>query len=177
MVRRVVLGATLLLALTVSASPYPAALPVVSFQDQEGRELALAALRGQVVVIVYGTRAGLEHHVAWGKRLDGDLRRRGVYREHDAPRSRAVQILALAQMGGVPGPFRPLIRGVMRGHVEAGHSLWLDWGDLMSTLFGASDSASTVVVADREGAVRLVVSGEPDGAPYRAVTELLHRLL
>jgi hypothetical protein len=129
-----------------------------------------------VVVIVYGGRSALEQHVAWGKRLDGDLRERGVYRPEDPPHTRPVQILALAQMGGIPEAFRSTLRTMLRPHVESGYSLWLDWEDSMSILFGARESVSTVVVADRQGAVRLVVSGPPQGEPYQAVSDLLRRL-
>ena len=79
------------------------------------------------------------------------------------------------------GRFRPLFRALIRkalsGHVEAGHSLWLDWEDLMSARFGSREPASNVVVADQSGAVRLVVSGNPEGEPYRAVADLVLRLL
>jgi hypothetical protein len=122
-----------------------------------------------VVVIVYGSRSGVEQHVAWGKRLDGEVRRQ-------PPRNRPVQILALAQMGGIPEAFRALLRTAIRPHVDSGYSLWLDWNDHMSTLFGTHDPASTVVVADTQGVVHLVVSGPPEGEGYRAVVELLQRL-
>jgi hypothetical protein len=151
-------------------------LPALTFEDQEGRRLDLAGLRGRVVVVVYGGRSGVDHHVAWGKQIDGDLRAQGVYRlEEDAAR-RPVQILAVAQMGGIPERFRALLRAVLRPRVERGYSLWLDWDDRMSALFGARDPDSTVVVADREGRVRLVVWGKPEGAARQAVSELLDRL-
>jgi hypothetical protein len=170
MVRRLFVVAILALVLDgVPARGQPSVLPDVSFQDQEGRHLELAALRGHVGVIVYGGRAAVEQHVAWGKQLDAEMRR-------SPPHSRPVQILALAQMGGIPQAFRPMLRRVIRPHVETGYSLWLDWDDQMRTLFGAHDPASTVVVADTRGAVRLVVSGPPQGEPYRAVCEELRRL-
>jgi len=151
-------------------------LPAASFQDQEGRTLSLEALQGRVVVIVYGTRAGIPHHLSWGQRLDADLRALGVYRAEDAMHERPVQILALAQMGGIPEAFRGIIRAFVRDRTPKGHSLWLDWEDRMSALFGIHESASTVLVADRDGSVRLVVSGLPEGEPYRKVTELLRQL-
>ena len=172
----VLVGLALVLTSVAPAAPHPAALPAAAFQDQEGRTLDLADLRGRIAVIVYGGRAGIEHHVLWGKRIDGELRARGVYRMDDGPAARPVQILALAQMGGIPGIFRPLLRDLLRGRVERGYSLWLDWDDMMSRLFGANDPASTVVVVDRAGAVRLVVSGPPEGPPYKAVSDLLVRL-
>jgi hypothetical protein len=173
----VVIAVAIALLSPAPVAPYPAALPHATFEDQDGRTIALADLRDRLTVIVYGRRAGLEHHVRWGKRLDGDLRSRGTYRAEDAPETRPVQILALAQMGGIPQAFRPLLRGLLRSHVEPGYSLWLDWDDRMSATFGSHDVVSTVVVVDRAGTVRLVVSGPPDGEPYREVSALLHRLL
>jgi hypothetical protein len=170
MVRRLVVIAILtLLVHWAPAGGQPSMLPVASFQDQDGRHLDLAALRGQVVVIVYGGRSGVEQHVAWGKRLDAEMR-------HYPPLSHPVQILAFAQMGGIPEAFRSVLRRAIRPHVESGYSLWLDWNDHMSTLFGVHDPASTVVVADTRGAVRLVVSGSPEGEAYRAVNGVLRRL-
>jgi hypothetical protein len=176
MSRRAVTGllAALVGSLAGAAGAQPASLPAATFEDQDGRVLKLEALRGQVVVIVYGGRSGIGHHVSWGRRLDVELRNREVDRPED-PRRRAV-ILAVAQMGGIPGPFRGLLQRYLRQHVEKGFSLWLDWDDLMQTRFGSHEPVSTVVVADGEGAVRLVVSGLPTGAPYAAVSEVLRSL-
>jgi len=70
-----------------------------------GRTLQFAALRGRVAIIVYGGRAGVEEHSAWGKRLDAEFRQRGVYRAEDAEADRPVRILAVAEMGASPRPF------------------------------------------------------------------------
>jgi hypothetical protein len=158
------------------AAARPASLPAATFEDQGGKTLRLEGLRGRIVVIVYGGRSGLDHHVTWGRRLDVELRDRGVYRVEDSPHERPVVILAVAQMGGIPGPFRGMLQRYLRQHVEKGFSLWLDWEDLLKTQFGANEPVSTVVVADAEGSVRLVVSGPPTGAPYDAVSELLRTL-
>jgi hypothetical protein len=166
-----------LLALTGLGVGGPSALPDLAWQDQEGRALQLASLRGRVVVIVYGGRAGVEEHSAWGKRLDAELRGRGVYRAEDPESGRPVRILAVAEMGGIPEAFRGLIRSAVRPGVEKGYSLWLDWDDRMKQLFGSHDPHSTVLVADREGAVRLVVGGPPTGAPLQAVLDLLRQVV
>jgi len=171
----------LLLLLTLTpvalAAVQPTALPELTLQDQEGRTLQFAALRGRVAVIVYGGRAGVEEHSAWGKRLDTELRQRGAYRADDAEAERPVRILAVAEMGGIPEAFRGMIRAAVRPGVEKGYSLWLDWEDRMTRAFGAHEPHSTVLVADREGAVLLVVGGPPTGAPLQAVLDLLRRLL
>jgi hypothetical protein len=158
------------------AVAHPSSLPAATFEDQDGKTLRLEALRGRIVVLVYGGRSGIDHHVSWGRRLDAELRARGVYRLEDPHDGRPVAILAVAQMGGIPGPFRGLLQRYLRQHVERGFSLWLDWDDLLKTQFGANEPASTVVVADADGSVRLVVSGPPTGAPYDAVSELLRTL-
>lgn len=171
----------LLLLLTLApptlAAARPTALPELTLQDQEGRTLDFAALRGRVTIIVYGGRAGVDEHSAWGKRLDTELRQRGVYRAGDPEAERPVRILAVAEMGGIPETFRPLIRTAVRPGVEKGYSLWLDWEDRMARSFGAHEPHSTVLVADREGTVLLVVGGPPTGAPLQAVVDLLRRLL
>ena len=172
----------LLLLLPILARIAPAAagstaLPELTLQDQEGRTLQFAALRGRVVIIVYGGRAGVEEHSAWGKRLDGELRQRGVYRADDAETERPVRILAVAEMGGIREAFRPLIRTAIRPGVEKGYSLWLDWEDRLTLSFGAHEPHSTVLVADRDGTVLLVVGGPPTGVPLQAVFDLLRRLL
>lgn len=174
--RRLAVAAASALLLGTVAPAAPALLPDASFEDPGGRTLALAALRGRVVVIVYGTRGAVDQHSAWGRRVDGDLRARGVYHAEDAVDQRPVQILALAQMGGIPGSFRGLVRAWVRSHVPRDFSLWLDWEDTMSALFGAHGDLSTVVIADRDGAVRLVISGPPEGAAWKQVSDLLRAL-
>jgi hypothetical protein len=87
-----------------------------------------------------------------------------------------VRILAVAQMGGIPGAFREMLRAFIRPHVEAGHSLWLDWDNALSTAFGGRDGDSTVLVADRAGEVQLVVGGLPEGDAFRTVSETLKRI-
>ncbi len=165
------------LAHVPQASGAPAALPDVTFQDPEGRTLQLAALRGRVAVIVYGGRAGVDEHTAWGKRLDAELRQRGVYRAEDPDAQRPVRILAVAEMGGIPETFRPLIRAAVRPSVEKGYSLWLDWEDRMTRAFGAHEPHSTVLVANPDGAVLLVVGGPPTGVPLQSVLDLLRELV
>lgn len=174
--RRLAVAAASALLLGTVAPAAPALLPDASFEDPGGRTLALAALRGRVVVIVYGTRGAVDQHSAWGRRVDGDLRARGVYHAEDAVDQRPVQILALAQMGGIPGSFRGLVRAWVRSHVPRDFSLWLDWENTMSALFGAHGDLSTVVIADRDGAVRLVISGPPEGAAWKQVSDLLRAL-
>jgi hypothetical protein len=174
---RLFLTAAILLAIVaVGRAEQPAALPALAFQDQEGHSLDLGTLRGRLVVIVYGTREGLDHHAEWGRRLHEALIGYGLYRAEDPPEQRPVRILALAQMGGIPHAFRPIIRTFVRGHIPAGFSLYLDWEDRLSGLFGAHRSLSTVVVGDREGGVRMVTTGLPREAALRAVVEMIRRL-
>jgi hypothetical protein len=174
--RLLVTAAGLLAVAAVGRADPPAVLPALAFQDQEGHTLDLEALRGRVVVIVYGTRDGLDHHAEWGRRLHVALIGHGLYRPDDPPERRPVRILAMAQMGGIPRAFRPVIRTFVRGHTPAGFALYLDWEDRMSGLFGAHRALSTVVVGDRDGGVRLVTTGLPGDEALRAVVEMIRRL-
>jgi hypothetical protein len=174
--RLLVVAATLLAVAAVGRAEVPAVLPTLTFQDQDGQTLHVDTLRGRVIVIVYGTRDGVDHHTEWGRRLHGEMIGQGVYRGEDPPDRRPVQILAVAQMGGIPPAFRTVIRSFVRGHIPAGFSLYLDWEDRMSALFGAHRSLSTVVVSGRDGTVRLVTTGLPKDETFRAVVEMIRRL-
>jgi hypothetical protein len=174
--RVLVSAAALLAAVAVAPAAAPAVLPALTFQDQDGHPLDLEGLRGHVVVIVYGTREGLEHHAEWGRRIHRELIGHGVYRPEAPPQGRPVRIVAVAQMGGIPPAFRPVIRTFVRGHTPTGFSLYLDWEDRLSALFGAHRSLSTVVVGDRDGRVRLVTAGRPSDETLRPVVEMIRRL-
>ena len=100
----------------------------------------------------------------------------GVYGIDDPPEQRPVRILAVAQMGGIPSAFRPVIRTFVRGHTPSGFSLFLDWDDRMSALFGAHGAETTIVVSDRDGGVRLVRTGRPQDEAIRSVVGLIRRL-
>jgi len=166
-VRRGGLVSLVLVAALVTAAPAAQRLPPLSFEDQEGRALSLAALRGGVVVIVYGTRDAIDDSIAWGRRLAA---------ERPATAPPPAEILAVAQIGGVPAPFHGVVRAAVRQRMPASFSLWLDWDDRLGAIFGRHQSLPTVVVVDRDGDVRLVVVGRSDGASWDAVIELLRRL-
>lgn len=174
--RLLVTAAMLLGVVAAGHAGPPAVLPPLEFQDQDGHSVQIVALRGKIVVIVYGTRDGLDHHTEWGRRLHAALIGHGLYRADDLPEQRSVQILAMAQMGGIPTAFRPMVRTFVRAHTPAGFSLYLDWEDRMSGLFGAHGADSTVVVSDRDGAVRMVTSGVPRDETIRAVVDMIRGL-
>jgi hypothetical protein len=156
------------LAATASVGRPPTPLPPLQFEDQAGRTLSLDTLRGRAVVLVYGARDAVDDSIAWGRRLDAEFRQTAAVRP--------LEIVAVAQMGGIPEAFQGIVRTALRRRTPASFSLWLDWGDRMSTLFGRHKALPTVLVADRDGQVRLVVVGRADGAPWDAVTGLLRRL-
>jgi hypothetical protein len=165
------------LASVLAVNDNATTLPALLLQDQAGRPLNLADLRGRVVVIVYGTRAGVDDHIAWGRRLDRGLAAHGAYDPEGEPARRPVRILAVAQMGGIPAGFRTIVRTAVRPHVPSDFSLWLDWDDRMSALFGASGTQSSVVVADRAGHVRLVTTEPPTEPAVARVLDVVRSLL
>jgi hypothetical protein len=145
-----------------------ASLPPLALEDQEGRTLSLDALRGRVTVIVYGTRDAVDESIAWGRRLQSEVRGPA-----DAP---GFEILAVAQMGGIPEAFHGLLRAVVRRRTPAAFSLWLDWHDRLSAEFGRHDALPSVVVADGDGRVRLVIAGRAHGASWDTVADVVRRL-
>jgi hypothetical protein len=165
------------LAVAVHVSAASLTLPPLILHDQEGRRLDLRDLRGRVVLIVYGTRDRVDEHIGWGRRLERAMIAHGAYRATDGAEDRPVRILALAQMGGVPAGFRTIIRTVVRQHTPAEFSLWLDWDDQMRALFGDGGTASSVVVADRAGRVRLVTTEPPSDAAVAHVVGMVVTLL
>ena len=167
--RAVLSGAVLLAALATCPAAMPAVLPSLELEDQRGAGLELGDLRGTGVVIVYGTRHAIDESVTWGKKLDARLQARGAYVAAMPESARPVRIIAVAQMGGIPGPFRDLVRRALRGKVPHGFSLWLDWDDRLGTLFGAHGTLPTVVVVGRAGDVRAVVTGPAEGGAWDAV--------
>jgi hypothetical protein len=152
-------------ALVAAPGRAPAAvLPPLVFEDQHGRRLELAALRGDVAVIVYGGRSALDDSIAWGRRVAAELRARNATAGDPADR-----VVAVAQMGGIPPAFRGLLRAMVRERTPPDFSLYLDWDDRLGAAFGAMPATSTVVVTDRDLGVRAVVSGRPEGAPWAVV--------
>jgi hypothetical protein len=166
--RRALLILALALAMAWPAPTPGATLPLLALEDQEGRTLSLEALRGRVAVIVYGTRDAVDESIVWGRRLQTEV---------GAPAGAAgLEIVAVAQMGGIPEPFHGLLRAYVRRRTPATFSLWLDWHDRLSAAFGHQAALPTVVVADREGEVRLVIAGHARGAPWDAVADVVRQL-
>lgn len=69
-----------------------------------------------------------------------------------------------------------MLRSIVRANTPPDFSLWLDWDDRLSRLFGASPGASTVVVANRHSGVQLVTVGTAEGARWNAVVDMIRRL-
>ena len=154
-----------MLVLVAAAGAAGGTLPPLALEDQEGRTLSLHDLHGRGAVIVYGTRHAVDESIVWGRRLQTELNE-----------AQELQIVAVAQMGGVPGPFRGLVRAFVQQRTPAGFSLWLDWQDRLSTLYGHHQALPTIVVADRRREVRMVLAGRAHGASWDAVADLVRRL-
>jgi hypothetical protein len=153
------------LLMTVPGGAAAGSLPPLALQDQEGRTLSLGDLRGRAAVIVYGTRHAVEESITWGRRLQTEMNQ-----------ARELQILAVAQMGGIPAAFHGVVRAHLRRRTPAAFSLWLDWDDALSATFGRHEALPTVVVADRRGEVQTVVAGRAQGASWDAVADVVRRL-
>ena len=127
-------------------------------------------------MIVYGTRDGIDHHVEWGRRIHGELIGHGLYRADDPPEQRPVRILAMAQMGGIPLAFRPIIRTFVRGQTPNGLLALARLGESNERTLWRPSLDLHDVVSDRAGGVRLVTSDGRGRDMLRVVVEMIRRL-
>ncbi len=166
----------LLLAGCLLASD-PAGKPVdLTLEDQFARPQSLAAVRGDVVILVYGDRKatdacrglGERLHVAFHPTAAGQpgakARAAPVVPLDGVPsgkRSPDVVVLPVACVGKVPGAVRELLRGQMRSAMPD-VPVWLDFTGVMEKDFTLRPGEPNVLLFDAVGRLRLKVNGTPD---------------
>lgn len=186
----------LLILAAASAQPAAAQQPAAPMaaelvlEDQFDRKADLAALRGQVVILVYGDRkatdlcrtVGESLHVCWHPDAKGQPAAKAaaapvVPLENLKPgqASPNVVVVPVACCGKVPAP----IRGVIRGQIAKGAPdvvVWLDFADALKTMFGQTAGEPNLVVFDATGRVRMKVNGTPDQAAMDRVVKAVQEL-
>jgi hypothetical protein len=148
----------------------------LALEDQFGRPQSLAAVRGDVVMLVYGDRRatdacrelGERLHVAFHPSAAGQpgakaklapvLPLDGVAA---GKRSPDVVVLPVACVGKVPGAVRELIRSQMRGAMPD-VPVWLDFQGVMEKDFTLRAGEPNVLLFDGQGRLRLKVNGTLD---------------
>ena len=167
----------LLLLLTLASDPV--GKPVeLTLEDQFARPQSLAAVRGDVVLLVYGDRKATDACRELGEKLHVTFHPSAVgqtaVKARTAPvaplegvpagkRSPDVVVLPVACVGKVPSPVQALLRSQMRGAMPD-VPVWLDFQGAMEEKFTLRAGEPNLVLFDAQSRLRLKVNGTPDKA-------------
>jgi len=192
--RRVLLALALGAALAehAAAEERPANLVPVSLvmEDQFQNRCETAALRGDVVVLVYAGRRGAEAAVELGRRLHtyyhpaaagadpGGWSNQPVIGVAGWPAGMPVPDVRVIPVACVPEVPR-MLRGLARSQLRKGSPVlpvWLDFDDAMRQGFGIVPDEPNVLLLDTAGVARGVVAGTPDQATYAQLVTAIDRL-
>jgi len=159
-------------------------------EDQFSRRQDLAAHRGDVVVLVYGDRKGMDSCKELGAKLHVVFHPTAAdqtpEKARKAPvvalegvaagvRSPDALILPVAAAGNIPGVVKDLIRSqVKKASPEV--PVWLDFTGVMEKQFGLRAGEPNIVVFDGVGRLRLKVNGAPDQATTDKLLQTIQNL-
>jgi hypothetical protein len=162
----------------------------ISMEDQFEATNSVADYKGQVLILVYGDRKGLEasrelgqslhvlfHPGAAGKSPKDALKAAvapldGVAKGTESPN---VAVIPVACCGKVPGPVKKLIRsGLKKDAPDV--PVWLDFENTMEDSFELRSGEPNLVVIDAEGRLRLKVNGKPDKETLQKVLQTAQNL-
>jgi cytochrome oxidase Cu insertion factor (SCO1/SenC/PrrC family) len=184
-----------LMSVGVATARQPAAAvaerPVeLVLEDQFDRRADLAALRGQVVIVVYGDqkatdvcrKVGESLHVCWHPEAKGQPPLKALTAPvlpldnlKPGQASPNVVVVPAASCGKVPGPIRGLIRAqVAKASPEM--VVWLDFEDKLKTQFGECAGEANLVVFDADGRLRGRLNGTPDQAKMDRLVKVVQGL-
>lgn len=162
----------------------------LGLEDQFGRKQDIAALRGAVVVLVYGDRRATDGCRELGERLHVAFHPSAAGQSPGKARTAPVSQLAgvapgkvspdvfvvpVAAVGGVPAVVREFVRSqVKKAAPET--PVWLDFEGAMEKAYGLRAGEPNVAVFDGEGRLRLKVAGAPDAAASAKLLQTLQNL-
>ncbi len=162
----------------------------LSLDDQFEKTKSVADYKGQVLVLVYGDRNGIEAsrelgtklHVLFHPTAEGkspkDARKAAVDPLPGIGKGKAspeVAVVPVACCGKVPGAIKALVRNSLQKDA-ADTPVWLDFGTLMADKFGVREGEPNVVVIDGEGKLRLKVNGTLDKEALQKVLQTTQNL-
>jgi hypothetical protein len=174
-----------------AAAPAPA-VPAVSIvmEDQNRQAHDTAALRGDVIVLLYADRNGAESAHEVGQRLhvhfhpnaakvEGpDWVRQpvtGIAGWPEGVRVPNVHAVAVACLPEIPKAVHPVVRSQIRK--ESPHvPVWLDFKGTMPKTFGMAPDVPNILVIDTYGRPQGVLSGELNEAKYQQLVAAIDRL-
>jgi hypothetical protein len=190
---RILLALSLFAALPGAAAenrpPMPAPVELV-MEDQFQNRCETAALRGDVVVLVYAGRHGAEAAVELGRQLHthfhpsaetaapGEWSNQPVIGIAGWPAGAPVPDVQVIPVACVPEVPR-MLRGLARAQLRKGSPVlpvWLDFEDAMRQGFGMIPDEPNVLLIDTAGVARGVVTGAPDQAKYAQLVTAIDQL-
>ena len=159
-------------------------------EDQFARRQDLAAHRGDVVVLVYGDRKGMDSCKELGAKLHVVFHPTAAdqtpEKARKAPvialeglaagtRSPDALILPVAAAGNIPGVVKDIIRSQIK-KASPDVPVWLDFTGVMEKQFGMRAGEPNIVVFDGVGRLRLKVNGTPDQATTDKLLQTVQNL-
>jgi hypothetical protein len=159
----------------------------LSLYDQFETKHDLSELRGQVVILFYGDRDGMQENKDLGQRLHVQFHPSAAGKPpgtaSDAPviplaglpegaMSPNVRVIPVACVGEVPG----LVENIVRNQAKAASPkvpVWLDFGESMKNTFGIKEGAPNLAVIDTEGRLRWKAHGNLDPATYARLVQVI----
>jgi hypothetical protein len=171
-------------------APEKVIMPAVVLDDQFDHCHNLRALRGDVVVLVYGGRLvseanktlGSQLHAAFHPAAQGlppaEARKAPVRPVAGAPpgaRSPEVRVVMLACVGELPGFTRGAIRAAFRAS-SPDVPVWLDFQDQVKQQFGLAPGLPNAAVLDTAGRLRCIATGPLTPEEFSQVATLIEVL-
>ena len=186
-----ILTALLTLIGTAAAQTPAAEKPVeLGLEDQFGRKQDIAALRGAVVVLVYGDRRATDACRELGERLHVTFHPSAAGQPAGKARTAPVAplegvaagkvspdvfVVPVAAAGNVPAVVREFVRvQVKKAAPET--PVWLDFEGTMEKTYGLRPGEANLVVFDGEGRLRLKIAGSPDAAANAKLLQTVQNL-
>ena len=177
-------------AAPAGAAPPAGRTVAVTMEDQFRTKHDTAALRGDVIVLLFADRNGAEAAHEVGKRLhvhfhpgaakvDGpDWLRQpviGIPGWPEGTRVPNVHSVAIACLPEIPRAVHPVVRSQIRK--ESPHvPVWIDFTGIMPRTFGMAPEVPNILLIDTFGRPQGVLSGEIDEAKYQQLVAAIERL-
>lgn len=145
-----------------AAAPPPVAAPQFELSDQFGRNHSFRFPRDKITVVTVSGRNGSDEVAPWTTAVGQRF-------------GEAIFLQGIADVGGVPGFMRGVIRAMFRKEIK--YPVLLDWSGAHSAAFQYDRQSVTVYVVDREGVIVHRAGGpatpEALGGVIRAVEDLM----
>lgn len=174
---------------TPASAQQPMMPPTIqlTMYDQFETKHDLTELRGQVVILFYGDRDGMQENKDLGQRLHVQFHPSAAGKPpgtaSDAPViplaglpegaiSPNVKIIPVACVGEVPG----FVENIVRNQAKAASPkvpVWLDFANVMETAFGIKEGAPNLAVIDTHGRLRWKAHGNLDPATYARLVQVV----